>query len=96
MTATEVVTRWLRLIMEDAELSPYLIGVDLDRLAAHLTASLARVLDGEPAAADGWRGLGLSEAQHLRVVAYLVGVLWASDLPEQRIAEVRRAFEVNA
>ncbi|MEH1165494.1 hypothetical protein V6V47_08915 [Micromonospora sp. CPCC 205539] len=95
MTAAEAVTRWLRLVVADAELSPYLIGVDLDRLAAHLTASLANALDGEPAAA-GWRGLGLTEAQHQRIVDYLVGVLWAAELPEGQIAQVRRAFEVVA
>ncbi|SCL28692.1 hypothetical protein GA0070616_3742 [Micromonospora nigra] len=97
MTAPEVVTRWLRLVVADAELSPYLIGVDLDRLAAHLTASLDAALGDEPAA-DAWRGLGLSEAQHRRVVDYLIGVLWALDLPDDRIARVRRAFagEVDA
>ncbi|MEU5943751.1 hypothetical protein ABZ807_32405 [Micromonospora sp. NPDC047548] len=90
MTAQEVVNRWLRLIVADAELSPYLIGVDLGRLAAHLTASLTAALDEEPAA-DAWRGLGLSEAQHRRIADYLVGVLWALDLPDDRIRQVTKA-----
>ncbi|MET8322911.1 hypothetical protein [Micromonospora sp. NPDC005189] len=96
MTPSEVVARWLRLVVADAELSPYLIGVDLGRLSAHLTACLTNALDGEPAAADGWRGLGLSEAQHRRIVDYLVGVLWAAELPDGHIARARRAFEVPA
>ncbi|WP_406077235.1 hypothetical protein [Micromonospora sp. NBC_00858] len=98
MTAAEAVARWLRLVVADTELSPYLIGGDLGRLAAHLTASLANALDGEPAAADGWHGLGLSEAQHRRVIDYLVGVLWAFDLPDDQVARVQRAFsgEVDA
>lgn len=96
MTPTEVVARWLRLVVADAELSPYLIGVDLGRLSAHLTASLASALDGEATPDAGWGGLGLSEAQRRRVVDYLVGVLWAAELPEARIARARRAFEVPA
>ncbi|MFI7578017.1 hypothetical protein [Micromonospora sp. NPDC049497] len=97
MTPREAVTQWLRLVVADAELSPYLVGVELDRLAAHLTASLAAALRGEPAE-DAWRGLGLSEAQHRRIVDYLAGVLWALDLPDDRIARARRAFagEVDA
>ncbi|MEV4384135.1 hypothetical protein AB0J68_00160 [Micromonospora sp. NPDC049580] len=88
-TPAELVARWLRLVAADAELSPYLIGVDLGRLAAHL----ATVLDGE---ATGWCGLGWSEAQHRRVLDYLEGVLRAAELPDGRIARVRRAFEVAA
>ncbi|MFC7707176.1 hypothetical protein [Micromonospora lupini] len=71
-----IVARWLRLVVADAELSPYLIGVDLDRFAAHFTASLAHGLDGE---AIQLRGLGLSEAQHRRIVNYL---------PDDQAAEV--------
>ncbi|MEH1027130.1 hypothetical protein ACWD6L_11220 [Micromonospora profundi] len=96
MTPGEAVGRWLRLVVADAELSPYLIGVDLGRLGAHLTAGLANALDGRPAAVDGWQGLGLSEAQHRRVVDYLMGVLWAAELPDDQVARVRRAFEVPA
>ncbi|MEU7917422.1 hypothetical protein ACGFIP_16625 [Micromonospora zamorensis] len=96
MTSSEMVARWLRLVVADAELSPYLIGVDLGRLSAHLTASLGNALDGEATPPAGWGGLGLSEAQHRRVVDYLVGVLWAAELPEARIAQARRAFEVPA
>ncbi|MET8082851.1 hypothetical protein [Micromonospora sp. NPDC005237] len=88
-TPADLVARWLRLVAADAELSPYLIGVDLGRLAAHLVT----VLDGN---ATQWCGLGLSEAQHRRVVDYLEGVLRAAELPDCRIAQVRRAFEVAA
>ncbi|MDG4759849.1 FAD-binding oxidoreductase [Micromonospora sp. WMMD710] len=86
-----IVDRWLRLVVADVELSPYLIGVDLDRLAAHLTASLAHGFDGE---ANQWRGLGLSEAQHRRIVDYLVGALPEEQdhLPDEQVAHVRRAF----
>ena len=59
------------------------------RLAAHLTASVTAALAGEPA--DAWGGLGLSEEQHRRIGDYLVGVCWAADLPDERIAQVRRA-----
>ncbi|MEV4827733.1 hypothetical protein AB0K25_05330 [Micromonospora sp. NPDC049257] len=89
MTPAEIVRRWLRLVTADAELSPYLIGVDRVRLAGHLTAGVTVALAGEPA--DGWGGLGLSEEQHRRIGDYLVGVCWAADLPDERIAQVRRA-----
>ncbi|MER7334857.1 MULTISPECIES: hypothetical protein [unclassified Micromonospora] len=97
MTAQEAVGQWLRLVVADAELSPYLIGVDLDRLGAHLAASLTAALEGQPAT-DPWRGFGLSEAQHRRIMDYLAGVLWALDLPDDRVARTRRAFadEVGA
>ncbi|MFG1799945.1 hypothetical protein ACGFI4_07190 [Micromonospora carbonacea] len=89
MTPAEIVRRWLRLVVADAELSPYLVGVDLDRIAAHLTASLTAALAREPA--DAWGGLGLSEAQRRRIGDYLVGVCWAADLPGERIAQACRA-----
>ncbi|MER5332910.1 hypothetical protein [Micromonospora sp. NPDC002717] len=91
MTAQKAVGQWLRLVVADAELSPYLIGVDLDRLGAHLAASLAAALDGQPIP-DPWRGIGLSEAQHRRIVDYLAGVLWALGLSDDRVARARRAF----
>ncbi|WFE44754.1 FAD-binding oxidoreductase [Verrucosispora sp. WMMD1129] len=71
----EAVTRWLRLVEADAELSAYLIGVDRDRLAAHLTRQLAA---GGPVL-DGWPGL--PEAQRRRAADYLAGVLAARDHP---------------
>ncbi|MFG1757025.1 hypothetical protein [Micromonospora echinofusca] len=97
MTAQEAVGQWLRLVVADAELSPYLIGVDLERLGAHLAAGLAAAVEGQPAT-DPWRGFGLSEEQHRRVVDYLAGVLWALDVPDDRIARAQRAFarEVGA
>lgn len=97
MSVQEVVGRWLRLVVADAELSPYLIGVDLERLGAHLAAGLAAAVEGQPRE-DPWRGFGLSEEQHRRVVDYLAGVLWALDVPDERIDRARRAFagEVGA
>ncbi|MFG1775978.1 hypothetical protein ACGFIG_06055 [Micromonospora sp. NPDC049048] len=97
MSVQEVVGQWLRLVVADAELSPYLIGVDVERLGAHLAAGLAAAVEGQPAT-DPWRGFGLSEEQHRRVVDYLAGVLWALDLPDERIDRARRAFagEVGA
>ncbi|SCG43454.1 hypothetical protein [Micromonospora halophytica] len=100
MSPEQITARWLRLVVADAELSPYLVGVDLERLGTHLTASLAAALGDEPATDgrtpgtgrhDGWRGLGLSEAQHRRIVDYLTGVLWALDLPDDRIARLTQA-----
>ncbi|MFG3697601.1 hypothetical protein ACGF5C_06720 [Micromonospora sp. NPDC047620] len=97
MTVQEAVGQWLRLVVADAELWPYLIGVDLDRLGAHLAASLAAALEGQPTL-DPWRGLGLSEAQHRRIMDYLAGVLWALDLPDDQVSRARRVFggEVGA
>ncbi|MGW4498601.1 hypothetical protein ACWENR_08280 [Micromonospora sp. NPDC004336] len=95
MIEQEAVGQWLRLVVADAELSPYLVGVDLERLGAHLTATFAAAVEGHPAA-DPWRGIGLSEAQHRRVVDYLVGVLWALDLPDDRIVRARRALAGEA
>ncbi|MGC5054974.1 FAD-binding oxidoreductase [Micromonospora sp. DT48] len=65
----EAVDRWLRLLEADAELSAYLIGVDRDRLTAHLIRQLAA---GGPVL-DGWPGL--PEAQRRRAADYLAGVL---------------------
>ncbi|KXK59345.1 hypothetical protein AWW66_24690 [Micromonospora rosaria] len=90
MKPEETASRWLRLVVADAELSPYLIGVDLRRLGAHLAASVTAALAGRPVD-DPWQGLGLSEEQHRRILDYLIGVLWASDLPQERIAMVRTA-----
>ncbi|WP_245722746.1 globin [Micromonospora matsumotoense] len=41
-----MVIRWLRLVAADAELAPYLIGLDRPRLAGRLTAQLATALGG--------------------------------------------------
>ncbi|GIJ30124.1 hypothetical protein Vqi01_52860 [Micromonospora qiuiae] len=85
----EAVGRWLRLVRADAELSPYLIGVDLDRLTAHLTRQLAAggvVLDGWP---------GLPEAQRRRAADYLTGVLAADDQPPGAITEAAARFRVR-
>jgi hypothetical protein len=46
VTPEQIAAHWLRLVVADAKLSPYLIGVDLGRLGAHLTASLAAALGG--------------------------------------------------
>ncbi|MGK5443249.1 FAD-binding oxidoreductase [Micromonospora sp. URMC 105] len=77
MTEPEVsagVAHWLNLLAADTELSPYLIGVDRDRLTAHLARSLTTA-PGGGALLDGWSGLGWSEAQHRRAVNYLARVL---------------------
>ncbi|WP_405094607.1 globin [Micromonospora sp. NBC_01412] len=91
----EAVWQWLRLVAADAELEPYLVGVDLGRFADHLAATLGAALDGR-AAADAWPGLGLGEEQHRRLVDYLAGVLWALDVPQAAIAAARAAFAGEA
>ncbi|WP_460807441.1 globin family protein [Micromonospora zhanjiangensis] len=96
------VDRWLRLVAADSELAPYLIGVDLVRLGGHLALLLTAALGGpvgavaRPDAAGGWRGLGLTEAQHRRVVDYLGGVLWAFNVPVEVVEAARRAFADEA
>jgi truncated hemoglobin YjbI len=97
----DAVWRWLRLVAADAELAPYLIGMDLSRLAGHLALLLTAALGGPAGnivrpAAGAWRGLGLTEAQHRRVVDYLTGVLWAMDLPADGIASAGRVFADEA
>ncbi|MFC8614940.1 FAD-binding oxidoreductase [Micromonospora purpureochromogenes] len=76
----EAVAHWLSLLAADAELSPYLIGVDRDRLTAHLARSLTTA-PGGGALLDGWGGLGWSEAQHRRAVNYLARMLKARSEP---------------
>jgi len=97
----EAVAGWLRLVAADAELAPYLIGVDQARLAGHLALLLTAALGGPAGdiarpAAGAWRGFGLGEAQHRRVVDYLTGVLWAMDLPAGAVAAAGRAFADEA
>jgi hypothetical protein len=100
--ADVLVRRWLHLVAADAELSPYLIGLDRVRLARHLTALLVTALDGRPGGPDrpesaAWRGLGLTEAQHHRVLDYLTGVLRAAGLPPVAVlAAAGRAFAGQA
>jgi hemoglobin len=97
----DAVGRWLRLVAADGGLAPYLVGVDLSRLAGHLALLLTTALGG-PAGdiarpvVGAWRGLGLTEAHHRRVVDYLTGVLWAMDLPAADIARVGQAFAAEA
>ncbi len=67
----EAVARWLSLVAADVELSAYLIGVDWDRLKAHLARALTSATGGEPEVPC----LGWSEALHRRAVDYLTGVL---------------------
>ncbi|TYB36474.1 hypothetical protein FXF50_18155 [Micromonospora sp. AP08] len=98
--ARDAVARWLRLVAADAELAPYLIGIDRARLAGHLALTLTVALgpagDIARLAAGAWGGLGLTEAQHRRVVDYLAGVLWALDVPAGAVAAARRAFADEA
>ncbi|MBC9000912.1 globin [Micromonospora aurantiaca] len=97
------VHRWLRLIAADAELAPYLIGVDRQRLAALFTARLGAALggvrrgsDGDPADAGG-PALGgsrrplLTGEQRWRVLDYLAAALWALDLPAATVVDAQRA-----
>ncbi|TDC81841.1 globin [Micromonospora sp. KC606] len=87
------VNRWLRLVAADAELAPYLLGIDRPRLAACLAAQLTSVLGGPvggPAAGGVWCRLGLSEEQQWRVLDYLAAVLWALDLPVDTIMRAQR------
>ncbi|WP_243706049.1 MULTISPECIES: globin [unclassified Micromonospora] len=86
------VNRWLRLVAADAELAPYLLGIDRPRLAGHLAAQLTAALGGPVAgrpAGGAWCRLGLSEEQHWRVLDYLAAVLWALDLPSDLIAQAQ-------
>ncbi|WP_229399567.1 hypothetical protein [Micromonospora okii] len=93
----EAVWQWLRLVAVDAELEPYLVGVDLGRFARHLEAVLGAALGDDDVVAEGpWQGLGMSEEQHRRVVDYLAGVLWAGNLPEATISAARAAFDGEA
>ncbi|MDM4778616.1 MULTISPECIES: globin [unclassified Micromonospora] len=97
------VHRWLRLIAADAELAPYLIGVDRRRLAALLTARLDAALrgmgrspDGGPADAagpvlGGPRRSPLTGEQCWRVLDYLAAALWALDLPAATVVHAQRA-----
>ncbi|MEH0980896.1 FAD-binding oxidoreductase [Micromonospora sp. CPCC 205556] len=83
MTEPEVhegLAHWLSLLAADAELSPYLVGVDRDRLTAHLARSLTTA-PGGGTLLGGWGGLGWSEAQHRRALNYLARLLQASDEP---------------
>ncbi|WP_229688212.1 hypothetical protein [Micromonospora yangpuensis] len=93
--------RWLGLVAADAELAPYLVGVDRARLGGHLALILTVALGGPAGdiarpAVGAWRGLGLTEEQHRRVVDYLTGVLWALDVPAGAIDAARRAFADEA
>ncbi|MBU8856222.1 hypothetical protein KSK32_02980 [Micromonospora sp. WMMB482] len=97
----EAVARWLRLVAADADLAPYLVGVDQVRLAGHLALTLTVALGGPAGdiarpAAGAWRGLGLTEAQHRRVADYLAGVLWALEVPAASVTAGRRAFSDEA
>jgi hemoglobin len=99
----EVVTRWLRVIAADGELSPYLVGVDPVRLGRHLAEVLTAALGGpgsdaaaRVSGAGAWRGLGLAEEQHRRVVDYLAGMLRERAVPVGLIGVVVRVFADEA
>ncbi|MEU1751134.1 globin [Micromonospora matsumotoense] len=96
-----VVIRWLRLVAADAELAPYLIGLDRPRLACRLTSLLAVALgdpggDGGRAAGGAWRRLGLTDEQHWRVLDYLAAVLCGLGLPVDTIVAAQRAVAGEA
>ncbi|RIW41371.1 globin [Micromonospora endophytica] len=90
-----VVHRWMRLVAADAELAPYLLGIDRLRFATQLTAQLASALGGPVGAGrpvgGAWRRLGLTEEQQLRVLDYLAAVLWTLDLPSHTIFAATRS-----
>ncbi len=94
----DAVARWLRLVAADVELAPFLVGVDEARLGGHLALVLTLALGGpcgdfvRPAETGVWRGLGLGEGQHRRIVDYLSGVLWAMGLPAGVVGSVVRVF----
>ncbi|MEV0726343.1 hypothetical protein AB0I37_26615 [Micromonospora purpureochromogenes] len=96
--ARAAVGHWLSLVAADTELSPYLIGVDWDRLNTHLARLLTAALDDPdgPLREQDWRGLRSSEAQHRRAVDYLAGVLRARDLPTSAVAAAVRAVVAGA
>ncbi|MFG3601622.1 FAD-binding oxidoreductase [Micromonospora chersina] len=60
---TEAVTRWLSLVAADAELSPYLIGVDRERLTEQVARALTTGTD--------LPYLGWSESEQRRAESYL-------------------------
>ncbi|MBW4705074.1 MULTISPECIES: globin [unclassified Micromonospora] len=96
-----VVIRWLRLVASDAELAPYLIGLDRPWLARRLTALLAVALgdpggDGGRAAGGAWRRLGLTDEQHWRVLDYLAAVLCGLGLPVDTVVAAQRAVAGDA
>ncbi|WP_253866668.1 globin [Micromonospora sp. WMMA2032] len=96
----EAVHRWLRLVAADAELAPYLLGVDRRRLAAVLADRLGAALGvlrpdprspfpGEAGALFDHRPL--TEEQRWRVLDYLAAALWVLDLPVRAIVDAQRA-----
>ncbi|WP_018786731.1 hypothetical protein [Micromonospora sp. CNB394] len=96
------VHRWLRLIAADAELAPYLIGVDRRWLAALLAARLDAALRGMRQGPDDGPGdagpvLGgplrspLTGEQCWRVLDYLAAALWSLDLPAATVVHAQRA-----
>lgn len=89
-----VVVRWLRLVAADAELAPYLIGIDrphlVDRLTEQLGAALGGPVTTRRTCVGHWRCLGLSEEQHLRVLDYLAASLYRHDVPFDVITVAQR------
>ncbi|GAA3745323.1 globin [Micromonospora maritima] len=96
----DAVHRWLRLVAADAELAPYLLGVDRRRLAAvladRLGAALGVVRRSPRSPATGEAGVPLdhrplTEEQRWRVLDYLAAALWVLDLPVGAIVDAQRA-----
>ncbi|WP_422745633.1 globin [Micromonospora sp. WMMD754] len=96
----EAVHRWLRLVAADAELAPYLLGVDRRRLAAvladRLGAALGVVRRGPRPTLGVEAGAlldnrSLTEEQRWRVLDYLAAALWVLDLPVRAIVDAQRA-----
>ncbi|WBC14226.1 globin [Micromonospora sp. WMMA1998] len=96
----EAVHRWMRLVAADAELAPYLLGVDRRRLAAvladRLGAALGVVRRGPRPTLPVEAGApldhrALTEEQRWRVLDYLAAALWVLDLPVGAIVDAQRA-----
>ncbi len=87
-----VVDRFYRLVLDDEELRPY-FEVDMARLKRHQAALLTQVLGG-PAGYQGrdlgkaHAGLAITGAHYRKVVNYLTGVLWITQVPSDVISDV--------
>jgi hemoglobin len=87
-----VVDRFYGLLLEDAELRPY-FEVDMPRLKRHQAALLAQVLGGPGDyvgrdLGDAHASLAIPADHYRKVVNYLTGVLYISQVPSDIIGDV--------
>jgi hemoglobin len=86
----EAVDRFYARVLDDAELAPYFVDVDMAKVKRHQVLLLSHVLGG-PQAYDGrdlgeaHRGLGVTDAHYDRVVDHLVAVLTELGAPADTI-----------